>query len=85
MKTIEKTQTKKAIKPASRWRNRYLALRDLGDGVSNRVNHRRGEEFWPELTCPSRDVADTVAQQYMAESPGCVEHLGAFPIEGDDA
>jgi len=79
MDTTEKPRTEKATRPASRWRNRYLALCYLGD---EKEFYRPGQKFWGPRDWPTRDTAETYAQSYMFETPGAVEYLGAFPVEG---
>ncbi len=78
MDTIEKQKTEKATRPASRWRNKFLILRNFiaCDGEK----FRRDQIVWGRLW-PSRDVAETSGQTYEANWPHNAKYLGAFPVD----
>lgn len=79
MKTIEKQRTQKATRPASKWRNHWLAICIF---KSNGKMRNPGERFLGKRDWPSRDTAETYAQKREAELPEKVKYLGAFPAEG---
>ena len=80
MNITEKPRTEKATRPASRWRNRYLALRNHFDEKGR--GFRAGQECWGSLVFPCRDTAETHGREWEAEYPKLAKYLGAFPVEG---
>ncbi len=80
MNTIEKPRTEKATRPASRWRNRYLALRTFRE-PHHPVIRVGGKEFVGIFQWPSRDTAETYGQSWEKENPTFGKYLGAFPVE----
>ena len=81
----------KAKKPATKWRNKWVALVDHGepcDGCGD-PGTQRGEVYF---NCcepfESRDLAETIAAEQIADDLkefGQINdtYLGAFPVEGD--
>ena len=80
MTTTSKPRTEKATRPASRWRNRWVARRDFTHRDAPIFRHA-GETFWGQIEWPSRDVAETDARDEKAHHPYWVEYLGAFPVD----
>ena len=73
--TIERPSTDKITEPAKRWRNKWRA-RITGPTNIGKVLVERGEVYWGATLHPSKDVAES----WAAATPGCSEHLGAFPV-----
>ena len=80
MTTLTTPQTTRATRPASRWRNRYLNLRDHFCDWNNKLC-RAGEKDWGSGIWPSRDVAETKGRVSEMQSPGLFKYLGAFPVD----
>ena len=78
MTTIGKLETKKATRPASRWRNRWL-VHEHFIGQSGR--HYYPGEQWGIREWPSRDIAETEGRRIEAEGPDVAKYLGAFPVD----
>lgn len=81
MDTTEKQRTEKATRPASRWRNKWLALRTFTAIETGKVRHR-GAEHWGMFVWPSRDTAETYGQKCESANTH-LKYLGAFPVEGE--
>lgn len=80
MKTTEKLRTEKTTRPASRWRNRYLAFCGFVSSDEGRVISPG--EFWATNCWPSRDVAETCGEEWERQWSDWGKYLGAFPLEG---
>lgn len=71
--------TLKATRPASRWRNKYLALRTQKNTRGKTL--RPGEKDWGDREWPSRDIAETHGLTSEANYPDYYKYLGAFPVD----
>jgi hypothetical protein len=88
MSDLEKLHREKPItKPPGRWRNRYRNGA-LGYRMGSEPRRAPGEIFDGNTVFLSKDIAETVAQEFLAGCFNCgspraahIEYLGAFPVE----
>lgn len=73
-------KAKKAIRPASEWRNRYFALRDFRHPDTGTFR-QRGQLYTAEKGWPTRDTAETYGQKIEAEHRSWVKYIGAVPVD----
>jgi hypothetical protein len=82
-KTFSRSKQNSGKKPASRWRNKYWSPVQC---VFIERTEEAGEHFG-KGSHPSRDVAETVAAEWLAQVGvriyPYVKYLGAFPIDGE--
>lgn len=79
----------RAVKPPAKWKNRWRAppyavsLQCSKCGFVIEVGPR--EEYGSHCKLyPSRDMAETDAEELARETPAfAAQYLGAFPVEGD--
>jgi hypothetical protein len=83
--TETKSVPKLSVKPPGYWRNKFHSEKDavFGDGTVNPAG-----EWFAVMRWPSRDVAETRAQQHMAEYAGWtaatgITYLGAVHFPED--
>ena len=80
------SKDEKIEKPAKAWRNWYRALRTFVSLEGD--NLKKGERYPGALVWPSKDAAESCANEQLLAGPrfatGCgwAEYLGAFP-EGE--